>query len=136
MYRHGRSGTPEYKAWKSMRQRCLRESDPAYPRYGGRGITICARWGDFAAFLADMGPRTEGGTLDRIDNNGNYEPGNCRWTSMKTQARNRRSNRLLTIDGETLCVSAWAERSGTDKGRIVQRIDLQGWTPREAVFGR
>lgn len=89
--KHGLSDTIEHRAWARIRRRCNSPSYHNYPRYGGRGITVCERWDSFDNFLADMGSRPEGMTLDRIDNDGNYEPANCRWTTMKVQASNRGS---------------------------------------------
>ncbi len=90
---HGQSNSPTYVSWCAMKSRCLRPCMRSYPRYGGRGITICDRWMVFANFLADMGERPKGMTLDRIDNDGNYEPGNCRWADNKTQHKNKTNNR-------------------------------------------
>jgi hypothetical protein len=81
--------TIEHRAWARIRRRCNSPSYHNYPRYGGRGIKVCARWDNFENFLADMGPRPDGMTLDRINNDGDYEPSNCRWATMKQQNMNR-----------------------------------------------
>lgn len=89
--KHGMAFSAEYRSWQSAKQRCLNLANQKYPDYGGRGIRICDRWRDsFKAFLEDMGERPDGRTLDRIDNDGNYEPGNCRWATTKQQGYNRR----------------------------------------------
>ncbi len=81
--------TPTYGSWQAMIQRCTNPNHDGWERYGGRGITVCGRWRDFRNFLADMGKRPKGATIDRIDNDGNYEPGNCRWTTPKVQSANK-----------------------------------------------
>lgn len=88
---HGREGTSEYRTWSHMKGRCYTPTDAKFQHYGGRGITVCERWlNSFENFLSDMGERPPGLTLDRIDTNGNYEPGNCRWATPLVQSRNRR----------------------------------------------
>jgi len=126
--------SPTYQAWAAMRHRCLRPSNPRFADYGGRGITVCERWSSFAAFLSDMGERPNGMQIDRIDNDGNYEPSNCRWATAKEQTRNRRNNRLLTIDGATKCLAQWSELSGVGYAVIRARLTVLKWEPKRAVF--
>lgn len=125
---------PEYQAWVSMRRRC-REPRPDYVRnYQARGISVCDRWqNSFEAFLEDMGPRPSGShTLDRINNNGNYEPGNCRWATMKEQSRNTRNKRNLTLNGVTMSITEWGEYLGVSRYLIQGRLQ-QGWSEEDAL---
>ena len=128
--KHGHSAgggrTPEYTAWNSMMQRCGNPRAQSYAWYGGRGITICEAWHDFSAFERDMGPRPAGHSIDRINNSGNYEPGNCRWATRKQQQRNMRSNKLLTFNGKTQPLAAWAEEAGLTNETIRNRLRM-GW---------
>jgi hypothetical protein len=121
--------TREYKSWASMHARC---KDRRARRYGARGISVCARWENFSAFLADMGRCPDGMTLDRIDCHGNYAPDNCRWATMFTQNRNRSSNRNVTYAGVTRCMTDWAHMVGMTRGALVSRLD-RGWTIEKAL---
>ena len=109
---HGLSRTPEYSAWRSMMSRCYNPKDAAYPRYGGRGIKVCKRWHKLENFLADMDERPPGLSLDRLDNDGNYEPTNCEWRTDEEQQNNRRDNNYVTWNGETLTEEQWIRRTG------------------------
>lgn len=131
--RHGLSGTPEHTAWRAMVQRCTQDTHPAWGRYGGRGITVCEQWLDFLTFLADVGPRpSPQHSLERLRVNDGYLPGNVVWATRKAQARNKRSNRLLTKDGTTLCLAEWAERLGLKSETIRSRLRM-GWTEERAL---
>ena len=132
--KHGLWATPEWQAWSSMRRRCYEPGTTGYERYGGRGIKVCERWRYFFEdFLADMGPRpSPKHSLDRINVDGDYEPGNCRWATSKEQNQNRRSNRSLTFNGETLLMSQWAERIGISKELLHYRLKA-GWSVEQAL---
>ncbi len=110
---HGLSGTPEHKIWKGITKRCYNPKCAQYDDYGGRGIGMCDRWqgpAGFTNFLSDMGPRpSPKHSIDRIDNNKGYGPENCRWATRSEQARNKRNNRMFTINGKTQTISAWCE---------------------------
>lgn len=130
---HGLSGTPTWQSWRGMCKRCLDPRNQDFHSYGGRGITICQRWlGSFESFLEDMGIRPDDHSLDRIDNDGNYEPGNCRWATRSNQQRNKRSNHHLTYSGETLCIAEWADRLNVPHWLIRSRLRY-GWTTEDAL---
>lgn len=125
--KHGKRHTPEYSSWSHMRARCLCPTNHAYGSYGGRGISICARWlggNGFINFLTDMGPRPSANhSLDRWpDNNGNYEPDNCRWATKVEQARNRRSNRLVKVGDRLVPLAEACESLGLDFEFINSRL--------------
>jgi hypothetical protein len=127
---HGMYGTPEYRAWQSMRNRCGDTSDM---NYGGRGITVCDRWHEFDTFYADMGNRPEGMTLDRIDVNGNYEPSNCRWADREVQANNTRANVVIEYDGQAKTVAQWAKHYSIPAWKLYQRLSRDGLSFAEAI---
>lgn len=131
----GHTVTDEYRVWTAMITRCENKRSVAYSRYGGRGIKICERWRtSFENFLTDMGKRpSRSHSIDRIDNDGNYEPSNCRWATSKEQTANRRSNRLLTVNGETATVTEWAERVGILRRTLFSRIH-DGWSDHDTVL--
>ena len=123
---HGATGTLTHKRWRAMKARCLNPNADNYARYGGAGVTVCERWLDFPSFLTDMGECPDPSmTIDRIKGSLGYEPGNCRWATKVEQARNTKSNRMLTFAGETLNVSACAEKTGLPP--ILNRLRY-GWT--------
>lgn len=136
--RHGRcprgqAQPPEYSAWAQMLQRCENKGNPSYCNYGGRGISVCDRWRSFSQFLADVGARPSAKhSIDRINNDGNYEPGNVRWATRSEQNRNHRRLRMLTLNGETHCVVEWAERTGLPERTIRSRLQL-GWSALDAL---
>jgi len=126
---HGLSGgrknrKPEYGIWRGIKRRCLKSNDAGYKNYGGRGIKICDRWKDsFLNFWMDMGERpSKKYSIDRIDNNGNYEPANCRWATRLEQGRNKRGLRLITIDGKTKCLTEWVEYLGLNQNDVNQDL--------------
>lgn len=124
--------TREYRSWEAMRSRCLNPKDQAFARYGGRGIKVCKAWDSFVTFLSDMGTRPPGTTIDRIDNDGNYEPGNCRWATRKIQAMNKRSTLLISLNGETLPMMEACHRHGKPYPLIHDRMRRLGWTAENA----
>ncbi len=131
---HGMSDTPEFRTWESMIARCYKPNRHDYPRYGGRRITVCDQWREsFAAFYADMGPRPSANhSIDRVDNDGPYCPENCRWATRKQQSRNMRSNLLITFQGETLCLTDWAEKLGVSLTALKHRV-ARGWSNKRTL---
>jgi hypothetical protein len=119
-----RAYPPEWIPWVGMRTRCRNKRSPNYARYGGRGIKVCERWGSFKAFLADMGPRPPGTSLDRIDNNGHYEPGNCRWATHEEQSANTRQVQLIEFRGERMSITRWSLRLGISRVALTRRLRL------------
>ena len=114
--------SPEWLAWRNMRYRCQRQTDRGFARYGGRGIRVCKRWESFDLFFADMGLRPgKGYSLDRVDNNGDYEPGNCRWATAAEQATNRSNNVRIVLAGARLCLSELARLAGRNAALISRR---------------
>lgn len=126
--RQGKKVSAEYNIWVLMIQRCYTPTNNVYHYYGGRGIQVCDRWREsFSAFLDDMGRKpSPRHSLDRKDNSLGYSPENCRWATRIEQGRNRRNNRLITINGETRTLSEWAELSGVDRSTIGRRLN-HGW---------
>lgn len=121
---HG--STPTYNSWANMIQRCTNPHHPNYAYYGGRGITVCERWLLFGGFLADMGIKPSGMSIERKDNNGNYEPANCCWATGKEQSRNRRNNKPITHEGVTKTFAQWAEDAGIGFYTLRDRM-RRGW---------
>lgn len=127
--KHGKSNTRLFNIWQAMKERCYKNHNKAYPNYGGRGIAVCSEWrDDFQAFYdwSMVNGYKEGLTIDRIDNNGNYEPNNCRWVDYKTQSRNRRSLKYYTINGVTHCLSEWCEIYNINYKCVWKRLK-RGW---------
>ncbi len=116
-----------------MLGRCYDPKVERFPYYGGRGITVCDRWHDVTAFVADMAPTFEPGLeIDRIDNDGNYEPANCQWATHAEQARKKRNLRMATFGTRTLCLAEWAREYGVKYGTVLSRL-RRGWTTVEAL---
>ncbi len=126
--------SPTYISWEKMLSRCDKPRDPAYPRYGGRGIVVCERWHKFANFLQDMGERPSClHTIDRIDSDGNYTPENCRWADKETQANNTNRNRRFEYKGEMKTIAELARIAGIAYYTMYGRLVLSGWSVENAV---
>lgn len=127
--------TRTFSIWRGMLKRCITTDNPAYKHYGGRGIKVCDRWHIYECFLEDMGECPEGMSIDRIDVNGHYEPGNCRWATSETQNNNKRNNTYITFEGKTMTLAQWSKHLGVNSGTICTRRK-KGWSPEECLFGR
>jgi len=131
---HGKRGTDMYRIWTHIKTRCFNKNSPRYHQYGGRGITMCERWNSFELFALDIGDRpSKKHSLDRINNDGNYEPGNIRWATAKEQNRNRRCSKRISARGETKTVGEWAEVSPVRYVDIQNRL-RRGWSAENAIF--
>lgn len=133
--KHMMSVSSEYRAWQSMRKRCYDKNCEQYKNYGGRGISVCERWREsFQNFFEDVGRKPQKNmSLNRKNNDGNYEPGNCQWDTPKIQARNTRHNRIITFNGQSKPVTEWAEATGIHNRTIRARIDVQRWSVEKAL---
>ncbi len=130
---HGKSKSEIYLTWTGMKDRCSNPSNPKYDRYGGRGIKVCDRWlNSFVNFSADMGKRPSGTTLDRINNNSDYEPSNCRWATRTQQARNKNNNRYFVLNGERKALPDWCELYGISYTCVYARLK-RGWNIERAL---
>ena len=125
--------SPTYNSWRAMKARCLNPRDHKYAYYGGQGVTVCDRWLDFDNFLADMGERPAGMTLDRKENAEGYSLDNCRWASADTQKRNRSDNQWVTMLGRTQCVADWCREFDTPNPLAYIRHTRLGWSWEKAL---
>ena len=141
-FKHGESvgrrsaGTRLYRIWRSMNSRCYIQSATEYKNYGGRGIVVCDEWKcNYQSFKewALLSGYADELTIDRIDNDGNYEPDNCRWVSREQQMLNKSNNRLLTYNGKTMTITEWSKLTGIDRRLIGSRIDRYHWTVERAL---
>lgn len=133
--KHGMRNTPEYRAWASMISRCHNERHASYPRYGGRGISVCDAWrASFEQFFSDVGPRpTPAHQIDRIDNDGGYRPENCRWATASENSRNRSNTHMIAFLGFNLPLAEWCERTGIPYQTLRKRLEA-GWSAEEALL--
>lgn len=134
--RHGhyikRKASPTYSSWCAMKKRCLYPNDKSFHEYGGSGIKICQRWFKFKNFLEDMGIRPNGKSIDRIDNNLGYFKENCKWSTDKEQALNKKSTKIITFNGQSLSISDWSRKLGMCRDSIGKRLKA-GWPIEKAL---
>ncbi len=130
MTKHGESRSKEYRIWSAMRRRCNEASEPCYEHYGGRGIAVCEEWDNsFEKFLSDMGKKpSDRHTLERIDNNRNYEPANCKWATWDEQGQNKRNTVFVEHDGKVLTLRQWSAETGIPIDTLRHRR-RDGWSP-------
>ena len=133
--KHGESHSRLHSIWSGMKGRCYNPKNPAFEHYGARGITVCDEWHEYTNFSdwAKLNGYTEGLSLDRIDNNKGYSIDNCRWTTMKEQSNNRRSNHCISFDGETHTLEEWAKIKGLKYGTLSSRINRYHWSIEKAL---
>lgn len=132
MTKHGHAYSPVYKTWNLIKRRCLDKKDKRYLDYGGRGIGICKEWLNFKNFLADMGEKPKGKSIDRIDNNKGYCKENCHWATPHEQQNNMRSNIVLEYNGKRMTLAQWAKRLKFPYGTLQARIK-RNWTIQRAL---
>ncbi len=138
--RHGYNRSPTYVAWCNMRARCNNPKNKRFSSYGGRGIAVCERWATFDNFLADMGPKPDGKTLERVDVDGDYEPSNCVWADWETQHNNKRGTVVVYVDGSPMSMSQAAKTLGVTPGRVRWAVQTRGqawlsWVRAAAAIG-
>lgn len=132
---HGMSSTPIYGVYRTMLSRCYNPNVERYPIYGGRGIKVCDRWrgeGGFENFLADMGERPDGHSIERLNSDGDYSPSNCIWADARRQANNTRRNRMIAHNGQNLTLAQWERRTGIPRANIAFRLK-SGWSVEKAL---
>lgn len=122
-----------YWVWADMIGRCTNANHKAFKNYGGRGVAVCERWRSFKSFAEDMGERPDGALLDRKNNNGNYEPNNCKWSTRKEQNSNRRNCIYIDCDGERVTLREYCRRKNLKYRPIVKRIQDRGWSLSDAL---
>jgi hypothetical protein len=127
------SRTKTYSCWAHIIQRCKNENDSAYKNYGGRGIKVCERWYKFENFLTDMGEQPPRHSIERIDNNGNYSPENCKWATYKEQHNNKRVNHWIEFNNQRKTLRQWADKLGINKSTLSKRINRSNWPIEKAL---
>ena len=132
-FKHGLIKYPEYNIWLQMRARCKNPKHIAYKYYGGRGISVSMEWDSFKTFIEDIGRRPVGGSIDRIDTNGNYCKENCRWATKLQQANNTRDNKKITFNGKTYGLRALSEFCGVSQKLLAKRLFERGWSIQRAI---